>query len=230
MNLYRLQNPSKRLSYTLGTIFGLLLVANYLLPSNAKQHAAGPMNTGHEALECEDCHTDARGSFRQQMQANVRYMLGVRKDPAPLVRKPVANEDCLACHQRPDDRHPVFRFMEPKFRDARIALSPQYCVSCHREHNGKRVTVSTSFCENCHVELVMRKDPLDIPHHELIEADNWSSCLGCHDFHGNYRMNLNTKLEEAVPHEVIQEYFDGAASPYGEVKKYSAKKERVHEE
>ena len=35
---------------------------------------------------------------------------------------------------------PYFDFFEPRFAEAREKIQPQFCLSCHLEHSGKRVT------------------------------------------------------------------------------------------
>ena len=137
----------------------------------------------------------------------------------------VTNENCLACHERPNDRHPVYRFLEPRFLKAREALSPQFCVSCHAEHKGQRVTrTEIDYCVNCHKKTRLRKDPLDVSHERLIALKRWESCLGCHDFHGNHMMKTAKTVEAIIPAEKIRAYFQGGASPYGTERRYKAKK------
>jgi len=172
------------------------------------------MNTGHESLTCESCHLPARGSLRQQLQGNVRYLFGLGDELVDFGLVDVSNADCLACHERPNDRHPVFRFEEPRFAEARRELAPHQCNSCHREHSGKRVTVEADYCSQCHADLAMEKDPLDVSHAELVAAERWSTCLGCHSFHGNHVMQPATVLAKAYPKETVVEYFEGGPSPY----------------
>ena len=69
-------------------------------PEQEHLHASGPANTGHEKLSCNDCHLAAPGSFRQQVQANIRHWLGLRSKPADFQFQPVTNTECLACHDR----------------------------------------------------------------------------------------------------------------------------------
>jgi hypothetical protein len=208
----------QRLGLAAGATAGLAVTALLALPGQERLHAHGPMNTGHEALVCTSCHRPAPGTMRQQLQANTRWALGMRSHPADFGLQAVDNPACLRCHDRPNDRHPVFRFVEPRFAAARRAIAPHRCVSCHREHNGRRLTVEPGYCVNCHSELSMSKDPLDVPHATLVERGDWLSCLGCHDFHGNHEMKTPTRLSEALPAQRIAEYFAGAPSPYpGEV-------------
>lgn len=126
------------------------------------------MNTGHEELECEDCHRKAKGTLRQQLQTSAKYLLGKQALSVDIGHENVKNEHCLACHRRPKDRHPVYRFLEPRFKDARNKIQPQYCNSCHQEHNGKRLTANPEYCEVCHGKLKLKKDPLDISHHKIV--------------------------------------------------------------
>jgi Cytochrome c3 len=214
------------LAYSLGIIIGLLGLTVLLAPANDNFHAHGPMNSGHDTIKCEFCHQDAPGSLRQQIQANLRYAFGQRKRLADFGHQDVGNESCLGCHERPNDRHPVYRFLEPRFLKAREALRPQFCVSCHTEHKGQRVTrAEIGYCVNCHKKTKVRKDPLDVPHDRLIALKRWESCLGCHDFHGNHIMKTKKTVEQIIPAEKIRAYFQGGKSPYGDDRHYKAKKE-----
>jgi hypothetical protein len=219
----RWQNNAYLTGFCAGTAILACIVA---LPGGEKFQAKGPMNTGHETLACSSCHRVSQGSFRQQIQANLRYALELRKTPVEFGRKPVGNEQCLDCHNRPNDRHPVYRFLEPRFAKTREALHPHRCVSCHAEHNNKRVTLADGgYCVNCHKDTKLKKDPLDVSHATLIEQKRWNSCLGCHDFHGNHIMKTERSVEKAIPSDKIRTYFDGGPSPYGTSLYYKSKKE-----
>jgi len=214
------------LGYALGAGAGLLGLAVLLAPASERLHARGAMNSGHEDMDCVYCHRDAPGSYRQQIQAGLRYLAGRRATPADFGRRNVDNEACMACHERPDDRHPVYRFLEPRFADARRSLRPQLCESCHLEHSGRRVTLAdTGYCVNCHEDTRVRKDPLDVPHEDLIGAKRWETCLGCHDFHGNHIMTTATMLDQAESPQHIRAYFEGGPSPYGEQRRHEARRE-----
>jgi hypothetical protein len=192
-------------------------------------HASGPANTGHETLSCIDCHRAAPGSFRQQIQANLRYWLGLRSKPVDFQFLPVTNNECRGCHDRPNDNHPAHRFLEPRFAKARANISAHKCVSCHQEHQGVRVTIEPTFCVNCHQKLKLKKDPLPVfSHAQLIAGEKWASCMGCHDFHGNHIMKVTTALHQGIKKKILTEYFEGGPSPYSKNKQYSAK-EKTHE-
>lgn len=214
-------------AYAIGFCLGLAILAFTVLPVGEWFHARGPMNTGHGKLTCAACHKNAPGSFRQQIQANLRHAFGRREGPAPFFgRLPVGNADCLACHERPDDRHPVYRFLEPRFSQAREKLRPHQCVSCHAEHHGRRVTLAeTGYCVNCHKDTRLKKDPIDVSHADLIAGKQWDSCLGCHDFHGNHIMQTEKSVDKRTPKEKIRAYFDGGPSPYGTTLHYKAKQD-----
>jgi hypothetical protein len=230
----------------LGIVFGLaggvMLVMWLSLPDNAHLHAPGVMNIGHDKLHCEDCHFRSAGSLRQKFQANMRYLLGERDTAVPLGHMPVANEHCLECHERPNERHPVFRFFEPRFKKARAEIGAQYCVSCHREHTGERVTADLGFCAVCHQRLDLKSDPLLISrspftsqktptsHKKLVQAKRWQTCLGCHDFHGNHRMQTADTMEKRIEPREISSYFKGSKSPYSQSKYHKAKQNRNHEQ
>lgn len=216
----------QNLALILGLAAGALLLIVLLLPEREAWHARGPMNSGHEDIACKYCHRPAPGSMRQQLQANVRHLLGRRATAADFGLQQAGNSECLGCHDFPQERHPVFRFFEPRFQKARDALHPESCVSCHREHQGVRVTLdSIGYCRHCHEETRLKSDPLDVPHAALIKADEWGSCLGCHDFHGNHLMTVRKQLHEVIPPAQILEYFQGGPSPYSTDKKFTPRRE-----
>ena len=216
----------QNLAFAIGLSIGLAAVALLLSPVDESLHAHGPMTPGHETIKCGGCHRPAAGTARQQLQANARYLLGLREQPVDFGYQAVTNERCLGCHERPNDRHPVYRFLEPRFVKAREAIKPQLCTSCHLEHRGRRVSLTdTGYCSNCHKDTKLRKDPLDVSHERLIGLKLWESCLGCHDFHGNHLMKTEKRVEQVIPVEKIRAYFAGAASPYGDVRLHKAKQE-----
>jgi len=183
--------------------------------------AAGPANTGHEDLACGECHHEAAGTIRQQLQANVQHAMGAREDAVPLGFLAPDNQTCVECHDREgEDRHPPFRFREPRFEDARADLGPQYCTSCHQEHLGVRVTAPVDFCQHCHLEFEPEEDPIEPTHQALADAGAHEQCLGCHDFHGSHIYELPVAHEAAFGLEAVQAYLDGGASPYGEEKRF----------
>ncbi len=188
-------------------------------------HAKGPMNTGHEALVCADCHQSAPGTMRQQIQANLAYAIGTRSRAVNFGFAPVTSRDCTSCHDRPKDRHPVSRFLEPRFADARRETQAHLCTGCHAEHSGRRVTSGSDFCSHCHEDLREAEDAL---HKDLVAQDDWKSCLRCHDFHGNHTNKLPETLEEAFSETVVQQYLVGGDSPYGEPSRVAVKR-RIHE-
>jgi hypothetical protein len=201
-----------------GLLMGVCLAAAalgfFLSPGRQHLTAPGRMNAGHERLECVSCHQKAPGTVRQQLQADARYLLGRREAPADFGLRSVSNDDCLACHERPFDRHPVFRFTEPRFAEVRKTLAPHHCQSCHREHSGARVTVEAGYCAGCHDKLEMKNDPLNIPHVELVRQGRWLTCLGCHDFHGNHVMDTRTRAADGDAARQVQRYLEGGPSPY----------------
>ena len=172
------------------------------------------MLVGHETLACQDCHKDERGTLRQRLQANVQYLLGNRKHAVSAGYRPVANRECLHCHSRPNDRHPVYRFLEPRYRKVRQSIGADRCVSCHLEHNSMRISIKPEFCQHCHDDLKLRNDPVDTPHHVLVKTKRWTTCLGCHDFHGNHKMKTPDKMANVINKDKIEQYFDRAQHPY----------------
>lgn len=214
---------SSRMGYLVGSLLSIVLLAILFLPSQSQFHQLGPMNTGHEGMDCLYCHEAAPGTTRQQIQANIRYWFGLRQSSVDFGHQAVTSQSCLQCHDRPADNHPIFRFLEPRFAEARQAIQPQSCLSCHQEHQGRRVSSEPTNCLHCHQDTVLNDDPITIPHIELIYNNEWESCLGCHDFHGNHVMTLRTDTTDLIPIHQVQHYFAGGPSPYSDVTLYQAK-------
>jgi hypothetical protein len=153
------------------------------------------------------------------LQANARTLFGLRTSYVDFGMRAVQNGDCRSCHDRPDDHHPVYRFLEPRFAEARAALEPQACTSCHGEHTGRRATVEPTACRHCHADIELQRDPISTSHAELAELGAWDTCLGCHDFHGNHAITVPTALSDAASPASIERYLAGGASPYsGEIR------------
>ncbi len=206
-----------------GALLGTIYLFWLALPQGETLLMPGPNNIGHEDIYCSDCHSPAEGSFRQQLQAKLQHWLGYRAIATEFGRQPVTNRQCAGCHKRPDDRHPVYRFFEPRYREVRKNLKPQFCISCHTEHSGARVTlVDIGYCRECHQKLRMKEDPLNISHADLVEAERWSTCLGCHDFHGNHEIRAGEIVADAFSKNIVEAYFKGGPSPYGDKKIYQA--------
>lgn len=204
-----------RLGYAAGLFLSIAGLALLMSDNQAAWHSPGPANHGHEQLPCSDCHREGEGSARQQIQANLKHQLGLRKHEAYFQFRPVSNAQCLACHDRPNDPHLVHRFNEPRFAETRAKLHPETCVSCHVEHRGVRITLQNAgFCQSCHEDFSLKEDPVSIPHRTLAQQQRWETCLGCHDYHGNHRMDVPTEVDNAIAPAIIGDYFNGAASPY----------------
>ena len=184
----------------------------------------GPMIPGHKALRCSYCHDLPPGSLRQRLQAKVGRWLGTRKNEVLIGAAPVKTRHCLACHRRRNERHPVFRFLEPRFRTVRLALGPQRCTSCHHEHQGRRVGVETSYCRHCHSGTKVPRDPATPSHKELIRAGQWNSCLRCHDYHGNHRFKTPAQLQQAPTQSSVADYFRAGPRLYSSTLRQAAKK------
>lgn len=221
-------NPRRKRQFIgclIGAALALLAYTILMWPGNEELVSLGPMNTGHTDLKCQDCHTKARGSVFQQLHANLLHLIGQRKKPVTFGNEDVDNKKCQACHDRPNDRHPVHRFMEPRFAEVRKAIHPESCESCHREHNDVRLVINdTGYCQNCHVDTELKEDPLDVPHAALIKGEMWTTCLQCHDFHGNHEMLTPVVMKDTIPIFKIKEYIRGGRSPYSDKKKYVASK------
>lgn len=201
----------------------LLSTAALSVPELRTATAHGPIQSGHAELGCADCHEKPDASWRQQIQANVQYAIGLRVEPVDFGYQTVTSATCLGCHERPNDRHPIYRFREPRFQDALTAVDATSCLGCHSEHTDARSFASVDFCSACHEDLQLKSDPIDVPHHTLIAEENWSSCLGCHDFHGNHTHKVPTVLSAVFSVEDLKNYLAAGPSPYGSEKRYEAK-------
>ena len=216
------REQSRTLAYGLGLLLALGSLG-LLTPAGTAWLRPGPPNTGHDAVACAQCHVPAEGTARQQIQANLQHRLGRRTAAADFGSRAVRNEDCESCHARKDDVHPPYRFLEPRFAEARAALAPQTCISCHREHTGRRMTASPRLCMHCHPETNIEDDRAEPTHAELIADEAWESCLQCHDYHGNHVYEMTTRLLDAPTVEDVQRYLEGGPSPYGDVLKTPAR-------
>lgn len=207
----------------IGIVLGVSLFYVFTLDATEDYVSIGPMNTGHETLNCYACHADASGNLMQQLQSNMSHAFGARDESVDFGTEDVTLNNCYECHDRPNDRHPTHRFEEPRFSDAVENINATTCITCHSEHHGERVSVERiNYCMNCHQDLTVENDPLDISHEALIEKDEWFTCIQCHDFHGNHRYDVPEKLSDTIPMQVIQAYLDGGEDPYGYDKKYIA--------
>lgn len=206
------------LSLPLCTVGALAVSSNHL--SNLVAH--GPIQQGHSGIDCMDCHKPSVGTVRQQLQAKLAYTLNKRTNPVDFGYQPVISKFCLECHQRPNERHPVYRFNEPRFSNARNDLHANSCLGCHSEHRYQRVSVDINFCSHCHEKLSIKNDPIDIPHSSLASDAAWDTCLGCHDFHGNHEHKPETIVSKRISHSRIQTYFADGEDPYGTTRIYNA--------
>lgn len=184
----------------------------------------GPLMPGHQNLACIDCHLPARRSTRQQLQASVRYLVGLRDRPADLGNRAVTSADCLTCHERENERHPIYRFREPRFEKARAQIDATSCLTCHTEHTGHRVALDDiTFCRACHEDLKLKQDPIDVPHTTLIAQKRWDSCLGCHDFHSNHPIRTPLTMACARDPAAIRHWLADGPDPYSTSKTFKAK-------
>jgi len=217
-------NPLRKRQYIgglIGVVVGVAAFFMLTLERNESYVSIGPMNVGHNDVSCVACHNKAKGTLLQQIQSNVSHTVGARKQGVDFGTQDVTVNNCLECHDRPNDRHPNHRFSEPRFKDAVKVIDARTCVTCHSEHHGERVTVPTmDYCLNCHQDLSVEEDPLDIDHKTLIANKAWTTCIQCHDFHGNHKYTVPEKLKDTIPIQTIKDYFKGGEDPYGNNKKY----------
>lgn len=183
-------------------------------------HARGEFVNGHEGMACKECHQPSPGSTRQQLQAIAKNTLFDAGYEVDFGFQKISSRQCLACHNRDNDRHPIHRFNEPRFIEVVKNLPANQCLGCHSEHNGRTVNLDQiGFCRACHSDLAIKNDSIDISHADLVTAEDWGSCLGCHDFHGNHKHNPPNLYQEATGIGQIEAYFVGGLSPYGLDKK-----------
>ncbi|GAA3629901.1 cytochrome c3 family protein [Flavivirga jejuensis] len=205
----------------IGIIIGGAVFYFLTLESAGIYVSIGPMNTGHQNISCIACHADAKGNLIQQIQSNISHAVGGRKEGVDFGTQDVTVDNCLQCHDRPNDRHPSYRFSEPRFKEAIKKIDATTCITCHSEHHEERVSVvSINYCMNCHQDLAVENDPLDISHKDLIAKEEWFTCIQCHDFHGNHKYDVPTKLKDTIPMKAIKTYFEGGEDPFGTNKKY----------
>ncbi len=205
----------------IGIVVGITVFVFYSLDASEEYISPGPMNIGHNELSCVTCHSDARGNLSQQVQSNIQHAVGMRKEGVDFGTQDVTVRNCLECHDRPNDRHPSYRFSEPRFKEVIKKIDATTCITCHSEHNGERVTVvAINYCVNCHQDLEVENDPVDVAHTELIANEQWFTCIQCHDFHGNHKYEVATKLKDTISLARIELYLNGGEDPYGADKKY----------
>ncbi|MEM9001714.1 MAG: cytochrome c3 family protein [Bacteroidota bacterium] len=217
-------SPLRKRQFTgilIGFVLGALLIVFFTLEPSKEYISLGPMNSGHGDLSCVTCHADAKGNLSQQIQSNISHTLGIRKKNVDFGTQDVTVDNCLQCHDRPNDRHPTYRFSEPRFADAIKKINTTTCITCHSEHHGERVTIAPlNYCMNCHQDLTVEDDPLDISHEQLIADKEWFTCIQCHDFHGNHRYKVAKRLKDTIPILKIEAYLKGGEDPFGNDKKY----------
>lgn len=184
--------------------------------------AQGPLQQDHADVSCRGCHTPSPGTVRQQVQAKLGHALGWRATDVDFGHGPVTSDHCLDCHQRDNERHPIYRFREPRFETALAEVQADSCLGCHSEHAGARVSAEPVVCRACHADLKLANDPVNIPHATLIAAGKWTTCLGCHDFHGNHSYDPPTHVQQMIPPAAISDYFRQGPPPYGPFKLYEA--------
>lgn len=187
--------------------------------------AKGKIQKGHEEIACESCHEKTSGTLRQQVQANVHHMIGLRESSVDFGYSKVSSTQCLACHERPNERHPIYRFQEPRFSDAISFVEATSCLGCHSEHQNRKANDDIQFCQACHDDLSLKSDPLDISHEQLIQDQQWDTCMGCHDFHGNHVQPAPMRFEDRHVVSALRAYLAAGASPYGDQLHFEAKKE-----
>lgn len=214
------------LAYGLGGALAVATGVSLVLPGRESLISAGPIVEGHAEIGCGDCHTDAPGTTRQQLQANARHLLGMRDQRAAFVHAAIHNDDCQACHAYEGDAHPPYRFSEPRFAEVRAILGPTRCVSCHVEHTGRRVSVSATMCRHCHEDMDLKGDPIEPSHASLTRDEAWDTCMRCHDFHGNHTQETPTDMSNGASIEEVHAYLEGGTSPYGEDLRYRARHTR----
>jgi hypothetical protein len=155
----------------------------------------------------------------------MKYAIGKRETYVPIGFHAVDTPVCLDCHTRQNDRHPVYRFQEPRFTEAVAQIDATDCLTCHSEHNAERVSIEdVGYCVTCHEDLKLKSDPLDIPHVDLISNKDWGSCLACHDYHGNHVYNAPKHTNLQIDTADILEYLRSGPDPYSPTKTEKGKR------
>jgi|SaaInlV_165m_DNA_2_1040747.scaffolds.fasta_scaffold07255_2 hypothetical protein len=173
----------------------------------------------HGELNCDQCHQSADGTVRQQLQANLKHWLGTREHGVDWVTRAISNSDCLDCHRNHQDPHAPHLFLEPKFEETRNEIHPEFCTSCHAEHNGAISVIGNAYCFHCHENIDLADDPAQPSHLYLVQNKKWDSCLRCHDYHDNHADKTPRILTDAPALLQIEEYLEGKSkSPHGNIK------------
>ena len=224
-------NPLRKRQFygiLIGILIAIIAISCLLFVKPAEEYLSiGPMNSGHEDFSCNTCHADAKGNWMQQIQSNTECAVGLRKSMTEFGSLPVDTKKCLACHERDNDRHPTHRFLEPKYKDAIKVIDATNCNTCHSEHNGIRLSIAEGdYCFNCHTDTKVKNDPIDIPHSELFKKGMWTTCLQCHDFHGNHQAEAAMLMKDTIPMSKIKDYFKGGEDPYEGRKRFKALSEQ----
>jgi len=117
------------------------------LPDHGRSVVPGHMTPGHERLACVECRAAAPGTTRRQVRANVLLWAGFRRTGASFGHEPGSRASCTGCHARDDDRHPSFRFREPRFAAVNRTLDACDCLTCHDVHGNHPVRAPHRFEE-----------------------------------------------------------------------------------
>ena len=205
--------------------FLILAVFAFQSPSSMAKLAHGPLLADHQGISCGACHLEAEGTTRQQIQANLHHLLRLRADPVDFGYQPVMSAQCLACHARPNERHPIYRFREPRFSEALSVVDATNCLGCHGEHTQELSFAEIGFCRACHQDLKLRSDPIRPSHAARISSADWAGCLTCHDYHGNHAFKAPVLDADAASVDAIRRYLISGPSPYGDKKIYEGSRE-----
>ena len=101
-----------------------------------------------------------------------------------------------------------------------IRMRIPHIAFLNRDSRRPAINWAPTSCATCHQDLALNNDPLDVSHRELIAKAKWTTCLGCHDFHGNHKRLTQHKLEDAYAAKAIVDYLAGGPSPYGQDLKF----------
>lgn len=206
---------AQRIGYLVGALLGLAALVLPWLPGLQSLNTTGPPNIGHGNLACQDCHLPASQN-KNKNPLETTYPFGYLT---------VSTKQCQSCHKRPGDLHNVDHYRKkPRFAKARARIAPHKCNSCHKQHSGKRVTIAPSFCSHCHQTFKLEHDPIKPSHKTLAHKNQWNTCLGCHDYHGNHVRRTPKQHDKALPLSRVLSYFQSGPSPYSKEKIRKPKK------
>ncbi len=189
MKMTNAEGKKLRKQWLVWVLLSLLLSAwlAYLMLSgdNKELFMPGPVSSGHHQIgvACEACHTDPLGGGEVILQA------------------------CIDCHgedrKKPDDSHPVEKFLDPRNADRLENIDATNCITCHTEHRPEitmkdGLTQAIDLCFHCHADVAENR-----PSHKGME---FTSCKdsGCHNYHNNRALYTEFLLKHQGEEDLLE--------------------------